>query len=98
MSKTDPTFERAGVENMIEDFRRLVRRMQCWEDNGRRKMKDSQIAGAMFDFIGFLTTRSEPITLSRNHLAPPAVEALREWARERGLDLDEADVKGWREA
>ena len=55
------------------------------------------VAGALFDFIGFLTTRSEVIKLGASELAPPALEALEEWAKSRGLNLDPAAVVEWQD-
>jgi hypothetical protein len=56
---------------------------------------ESMIAGALFDFVGYLTTLDEPVTFSGKHDATAALDLLGEWASQRGLDLDEADVKGW---
>lgn len=55
------------------------------------------IAGALFDFLGYLTSRDEALTLSGHHHAMPAVDALSAWAATRGLDLDVADVERWHE-
>ena len=58
------------------------------------------ISGALFDFAGFLTTldKSRAVTFSGAHEAGPAVTLLQEWSTKRGLNLDEADVSGWRSA
>lgn len=55
----------------------------------------SMIAGALFDFAGFLTTR--PTVTQFGSTADPcsAVDLLTQWAATRGLHLDEADVGGW---
>lgn len=53
------------------------------------------IAGALFDFLGFLTTSERQWTFSSYDEASPAVEALEQWAKKRNLSLDEADVSGW---
>lgn len=55
------------------------------------------IAGALFDFAGFLTSRDKVIALGASEEAGAAVEAIKEWAATRGLSLDEAAVGGWRE-
>jgi hypothetical protein len=55
------------------------------------------IAGALFDFAGFLTSRDKVIALGASKEAGVAVEAIEEWAATRGLSLDEAAVGGWRE-
>src|SRR6218665_1802781 len=56
------------------------------------------IAGALFDFLGFLTTHDRRWTFSSRDDAAPAVKALEEWAGKRRLSLDEADVSGWSSA
>lgn len=55
------------------------------------------VAGALFDFLGFLTTSKRRWTFSGSDEAGPAVEALEQWAAKRGLHLDEAIVEGWME-
>jgi len=60
-------------------------------------MKDAQLAGALFDFAGYLTTLDRSVTLGAAHDASVMVELLRSWASERGLELDEADVRGWQD-
>lgn len=57
---------------------------------------DERIAGALFDLMGFLTTSETRYTFSAYDEASPAVEALQEFAKKRGLNLSEADVAGWR--
>lgn len=57
--------------------------------------RDGLIAGALYDFLGCLTTLHEPITLSENHAPHRALEVLTEWAKGRELKLDNADVKHW---
>ncbi len=53
------------------------------------------IAGALFDFMGWLTSRKERIVLSSADNASPAVEAITEFAKMRGLSLDDAKVQDW---
>ena len=60
--------------------------------------KDEVIAGALFDFMGWLTSRKERIVLSASDDAAPAVDAIRDFAKLRGLSLDDAQVRTWREA
>ena len=43
------------------------------------------ISGALFDFMGMLTTGETVYTFSEIHEAGPAVAALREFAEKRGL-------------
>jgi len=53
------------------------------------------IAGALFDFMGWLTSRKERIVLSSANEASPAVDAIRDFAKMRGLSLDDAKVQDW---
>lgn len=56
------------------------------------------IAGALFDFMGYLTSRKERIVLSAADNASPAVDAIRDFATKRGLSLDDAQVREWIDA
>ena len=58
---------------------------------------ESMISGAIFDFAGFLTTRSSTIEIGSKANATPVVELIKEWAALRGVSLDNADVTLWRE-
>ena len=53
------------------------------------------IAGALFDFMGWLTSRKERLVLSSADEASPAVDAIRDFAKMRGLSLDDAQVQDW---
>ena len=53
------------------------------------------IAGALFDFMGWLTSRKERLVLSSADEAGPAVEAITEFSKMRGLSLDDAKVQDW---
>jgi hypothetical protein len=55
------------------------------------------IAGALFDFMGWLTSRKETLILSSTNNASPAVEAITEFAKMRGLSLDGARVQDWQD-
>jgi hypothetical protein len=55
----------------------------------------SHIAGVLFDFMGWLTSRKERLTLSSADHAGPAVEAITEFAKMRGLHLEDAQVEHW---
>lgn len=67
-----------------------------WKSQKEKKvMENKKISGALFDFIGYLTTLDEPITFSSKHEVPIALDCLKKWAEKRGLDLDGADVQNW---
>lgn len=55
----------------------------------------SVVAGALFDFMGWLTSRKKRIVLSSADNASPAVEAITEFAKMRNLSLDDAKVQDW---
>ena len=61
-------------------------------------VQSSVVAGAVFDFIGWLTSHESQWVLSSRDPATPAVQAAELWAEARGLSLDVIDVEGWREA
>ena len=56
------------------------------------------IAGALFDFMAWLTSRPKRIMLSSTDDASPAVDAIKDFAKIRGLSLDDARVQDWQEA
>ena len=53
------------------------------------------IAGALFDFMGWLTTRKERLVLSSTDNASPAADAIKVFAEMRGLSLNDARVQDW---
>ncbi len=55
----------------------------------------SVVAGVLFDFMGWLTSREKRLTLSSTDEAGPAVEAITEFAKMRGLSLHDAQVEHW---
>lgn len=55
----------------------------------------SHIAGVLFDFMGWLTSREKRLTLSSIDEAGPAVEAITEFAKMRSLRLEDAQVEHW---
>jgi hypothetical protein len=55
------------------------------------------VAGALFDFVGFLTTLQEPVTLSARDDTSRPLRLLQEFAASRGLDLSDANVMDWQD-
>ena len=49
-------------------------------------MEHNDIAGAIFDFAAFLTTRPYTITFGAPHDAAPMIPLIQEWAGLRELD------------
>ena len=62
-----------------------------------QSVSHSVIAGALFDFMAWLTTRDERLVLSGADEAGPAVDAIIDFAKMRGLSLDDARVQDWQD-
>lgn len=56
---------------------------------------ERRVAGAVFDFTGYLTTLPGTTKVGAKHEVSPLLEHLIAWASSRGLALDDALVKGW---
>jgi len=67
------------------------------EQPEQKPVAHSVIAGALFDFMGWLTCRKERLVLSSVDDASPAVVAITEFAKMRGLSLDDARVQDWQD-
>ena len=57
----------------------------------------SIVAGALFDFMGWLTSRNECLVLSSTDDAAPAADAIKDFAHMRNLSIDNAKVREWQE-
>lgn len=53
------------------------------------------VAGAIFDFAGFMTTRAKVIEVGSTANAGPVADLVKEWAELRGLSLADAAVLSW---
>jgi len=60
-------------------------------------MDNKIVAGAVFDFAAFLTTRKDVIHSGSSCNAAPMVVALKEWADLRKLPIDNPRVLDWNE-
>jgi hypothetical protein len=81
-------------QRTVQDLKDKLR----WRDaevEQLRKVAEAAVSGALFDFVGRLTTLSEPLTCSEKHDATLVLVVLKEWAKERNLSLEDADVLGW---
>jgi len=58
-------------------------------------MVNPKIAGALYDFMGYLTTRDSDIVVGKHAVVYPIMDAFKDWAYDRGLDIDHADVRNW---
>lgn len=68
---------------------------QALEQPKREPVSHTVVAGALFDFMGWLTTRNERLILSFTDDASSAAEAIKEFAKMRCLSLDGARVQDW---
>jgi hypothetical protein len=64
-------------------------------EQGEKQVTHSVVAGVLFDFMGWLTSREKRLTLSSTDEAGPAVEAITEFAKMRDLRLEDAQVEHW---
>jgi hypothetical protein len=64
-------------------------------EQAEKPVAHSVVAGVLFDFMGWLTSREKRLTLSSTDEAGPAVEAITEFAKMRGLHLEDAQVEHW---
>ena len=58
---------------------------------------NSIVAGAIFDFVAWLSLRTTPIAIGRGIDCAPLPELIKEWATERGLDIEHTDVQHWQD-
>ena len=58
---------------------------------------ESIVAGSIFDFAGFLTTRPGSSSFGSSENASPMVKLIEEWAASRGLDLKAPLVQNWQD-
>jgi len=75
------------------DARETLR--QALAQSEQEPVAHAVIAGVLFDFMGWLTSRQERLVLSSCDDASPAVKVIEEFAKMRGLSLDDAKVKDW---
>ncbi len=56
---------------------------------------DATITGALFDFLGYLTTLSDDITIGASSNSEQILNSLQNWAKIRGLNINSANVVNW---
>lgn len=57
--------------------------------------KHSIVAGALYDFLGYITTLDPPMAIGQGEQPHQLIKRLEEWATKRNLDLGSADVHRW---
>ena len=77
------------------DARETLR--QALAQSEQEPVTHAVIAGVLIDFMGWLTSRPKRLVLSASDNASPAVKVIEEFAKMRGLSLDDAKVKDWQD-
>lgn len=93
-----PDLQRDTVRTAFHDFADATHALRAARGAAQAVPADachSAISGALFDFLGYLTTLEESVRFGSFENASPAVEHLRIWAEKRNLSLDEAQVNTW---
>ena len=89
-----------GTENMsfLQREKAITAIEKALAQPSQQPVAHDVIAGVLFDFMGWLTSRPKRIMLSSTDDASPAVDAIRDFAKMRSLSLDDAKVQDWQEA
>jgi len=58
-------------------------------------MDHRTVAGALYDFLGFLSSRKPSIEVGADVEATSVLNAFRDFARKRGLAVQQPDISGW---
>lgn len=61
----------------------------------RKRHNQKMVSGAIYDFGAYLTTLNQSHTFGSTHNASPMVDLIKQWAAQRKLSLDGADVQDW---
>lgn len=90
--KTEPAQpEQSPLDRMAENARELGLDYEPVQE----PVAHSIVAGALFDFMGWLTTRRERLVLSSSDDAAPAADAIKDFAQMRSLSINDAQVQEW---
>jgi hypothetical protein len=83
-------YQRELIAKAAAELRRLDALEQAAEP-----VAANVVSGALFDFSGFLTTRPDAIEVGATAEASPMVELIQEFAKMRGLSIDNPNVLDW---
>jgi hypothetical protein len=86
-----------GLKALVEDHEKAITAIKAALEAKDEPVAHSVVAGALFDFMGWLTSREKRLILSSVDEASPAVEAITEFAKKRNLSLKYAEVGYWTE-
>lgn len=54
------------------------------------------IAGALYDFLGYITRTDPAIRVGKTEHPSRILDVFVEWAKLRDLNIDDAEISGWR--
>ena len=90
---------RPDIDKAIETLRAAIQQAEAQQPTAHDEQEANGlppiVAGAIFDFAGFMTTRSEVIEVGSTAEAGPVADLVKEWAESRDLDLADAAVLSW---
>lgn len=66
-------------------------------ETGSHPATQRALAGALYDFMGFLTAESHDIAVGSKHAVGPLLEAFQRWTIRVGLPHADANVLAWRQ-
>lgn len=90
---------RADREKLEADLTTAIQQAEAQQPTAQDEQEANGlppiVAGAIFDFAGFMTTRSEVIEVGSTAEAGPVADLVKEWAESRDLELADAAVLSW---
>ena len=92
---TDPGNDVDVLREHVRHLERRVRQLHAQQAEPVEPVAHRVVAGALFDFMGWLTSRRERLVLSSTDDAAPAADAIKDFAEMRGLSLNDAKVQDW---
>ena len=95
--KAEPPPEWPLIKNILDEYGLdAISFVAKWQAAQQAEpVSQAVIVGALFDFMGWLTTRKERLILSSTDNASPAADAIKVFAEMRGLSLTDARVQDW---
>ena len=90
-----PDYDTLALRDVAKLYAKYDELYKAQPEQQAEPVSQAVIAGALFDFMGWLTTRDERLVLSGADEAGPAVEAITAFSKMRGLSLDDAKVQDW---
>ncbi len=94
----DPLIEDFGSKEQLKSHNEAIAALyKTLAQPEQEPVAHAVIAGVLFDFMGWLTSRQERLVLSSCDDASSAVKVIEEFAKMRGLSLGDAKVQDWQD-